>query len=84
MCKNIDEVKFVTYLGVKIDEHFSWSERIDNIISKLRILLQKFYHLRAVFYNLFYDAALIVCKNISRPPDFYIYGTDIQFIQKDT
>nr|XP_049692387.1 uncharacterized protein LOC126053696 [Helicoverpa armigera] len=44
-CKPIEAVNSVTYLGVKIDESFSWSCHIDYICNKLRILLSKFYHL---------------------------------------
>lgn len=44
-CTAIEKVSSVTYLGLKIDENFSWSPHIDFICSKLRILLCKFYHL---------------------------------------
>ncbi|KAF9811808.1 hypothetical protein SFRURICE_021165 [Spodoptera frugiperda] len=44
-CKPVEAVNSVTYLGVKIDESFSWSCHVDYICSKLRILLSKFYHL---------------------------------------
>ncbi|KAG7301489.1 hypothetical protein JYU34_014455 [Plutella xylostella] len=44
-CKPIERVDCVTYLGVKIDNNFSWSQHIEYISDKLRILLGKFYHL---------------------------------------
>lgn len=44
-CIPIERVNCVTYLGVKIDENFSWAHHIDYICNKLRILLGKFYHL---------------------------------------
>ncbi|CAH2088033.1 unnamed protein product [Euphydryas editha] len=44
-CKPIEKVKCVTYLGVKIDEYFSWSEHINFICDKLRAILYKFYYL---------------------------------------
>ena len=45
-CEPIEIVPCVTYLGVKIDQHFSWSNHIDYICGKLRILLGKFYYLK--------------------------------------
>ncbi|XP_049886501.1 uncharacterized protein LOC126380976 [Pectinophora gossypiella] len=45
-CKPIERVPFVTYLGMRVDEHFAWTYHIDYICNKLRILLDKFYHLR--------------------------------------
>lgn len=45
ICKPIEKVDCVTYLGVKVDKHFSWSYHIDYLCTKLRILLGKFYHL---------------------------------------
>ncbi|KAL0882702.1 hypothetical protein ABMA27_001125 [Loxostege sticticalis] len=45
-CMPIKEVNCVTYLGVKVDNIFSWSHHVDYICNKLRLLLCKFYHLR--------------------------------------
>ncbi|XP_061712347.1 uncharacterized protein LOC133521414 [Cydia pomonella] len=45
-CKPIERVKCITYLGMRIDENFSWSSHTDYICSKLRVLLVRFYHLR--------------------------------------
>jgi hypothetical protein len=44
-CKPILQVNCVTYLGVKVDENFSWSHHVDLLCNKLRILLGKFYYL---------------------------------------
>ncbi|XP_047025545.1 uncharacterized protein LOC124642082 [Helicoverpa zea] len=44
-CKPIQRVSCVTYLGVKVDEHFSWKEHIDFLCNKLKTVLSKFYHL---------------------------------------
>lgn len=44
-CKPIQRETCVTYLGMKVDEHFSWAEHIDLICNKLRVLLGKFCHL---------------------------------------
>lgn len=45
-CNPISRVKCVTYLGVKVDEHFSWTYHVDFIYSKLKVLLGRFYYLR--------------------------------------
>lgn len=45
VCKPIDRERCVTYLGLKVDEHFSWNDHTDYICDKLRVLLGKFYHL---------------------------------------
>ncbi|XP_045505188.1 uncharacterized protein LOC123701725 [Colias croceus] len=45
ICKPIERVKTVTYLGMRVDEHFSWTTHIDYIYDKLKVLLGKFYHL---------------------------------------
>lgn len=44
-CRPVVRVNCVTYLGLKVDEKFSWSNHVDYVCSKLRILLAKFYHL---------------------------------------
>ncbi|XP_047024633.1 uncharacterized protein LOC124633450 [Helicoverpa zea] len=44
-CKPIERVNCVTYLGARIDDKFSWSQHVDYISNKLRILLSKMYHL---------------------------------------
>ncbi|KAF9801174.1 hypothetical protein SFRURICE_006173 [Spodoptera frugiperda] len=44
-CTPIERVDCVTYLGMKIDENFSWSQHVDYISGKLRILLSKMHHL---------------------------------------
>lgn len=44
-CQPIERVSCVTYLGMKIDENFSWSTHTDFICNKLRILLGQFYQL---------------------------------------
>lgn len=44
-CIPVERVNNVTYLGMKIDKSFSWSDHIDYICTKLRVLLSKFYHL---------------------------------------
>ncbi|KAF9795227.1 hypothetical protein SFRURICE_004599, partial [Spodoptera frugiperda] len=44
-CKPIQRVNCVTYLGVKVDEHFSWIDHVNYLCNKLRIILSKFYHL---------------------------------------
>ncbi|XP_050554492.1 uncharacterized protein LOC126911441 [Spodoptera frugiperda] len=44
-CTPIERVDCVTYLGMKIDENFSWSQHVDYISGKLRILLCKMHHL---------------------------------------
>lgn len=44
-CKPIEKVDCVNYLGVKIDTSFSWDSHIEFVCKKLRILLEKFYHL---------------------------------------
>lgn len=35
----------ITYLGVNVNDHCSWSTHIDFMCNKLRVLLSKFYHL---------------------------------------
>lgn len=35
----------MTYLGVKVDEHFSWIDHVNYLCNKLRTILSKFYHL---------------------------------------
>ncbi|XP_061728879.1 uncharacterized protein LOC133533837 [Cydia pomonella] len=45
-CNPISRVNCVTYLGLKVDEHFSWTHHVDFIYNKLRVLLGKFYYLR--------------------------------------
>ncbi|KAI5637432.1 reverse transcriptase (RNA-dependent DNA polymerase) domain-containing protein [Phthorimaea operculella] len=44
-CKPIERINCITYLGVKIDNNFSWSSHVDFICNKLRSLLGRFYHL---------------------------------------
>lgn len=44
-CKPLTRQKCVTYLGIKVDENFSWTNHIEYISNKLRILLRQFYHL---------------------------------------
>lgn len=44
-CVPIEKVNSVMYLGVTIDEKFSWLHHIEYICGKLRVLLGKFYHL---------------------------------------
>ncbi|KAI5631696.1 reverse transcriptase (RNA-dependent DNA polymerase) domain-containing protein [Phthorimaea operculella] len=44
-CKPIEHIDCITYLGVKIDNNFSWSSHVDYICNKLRSLLGRFYHL---------------------------------------
>jgi hypothetical protein len=46
ICHPIEKVKCITYLGMKVDEHLSWSHHVNFIYEKLRVLLGKFYHLR--------------------------------------
>lgn len=41
-CVPIERVRYITYLGMKIDEHFSWTYHVDFIYEKLRVLLGKF------------------------------------------
>ncbi|KAL0879948.1 hypothetical protein ABMA27_002462 [Loxostege sticticalis] len=45
-CMPIKEVDCATYLGVKVDNNFSWSHHVDYICDKLRLFLGKSYHLR--------------------------------------
>ncbi|XP_045539834.1 uncharacterized protein LOC123722357 [Papilio machaon] len=45
VCKPIERVKCTTYLGVKIDENFSFTEHVNFLCKKLRNILSKFYHL---------------------------------------
>ena len=44
----IKKVTFIKYLGVLIDQNFTWKEHISYVTTKIRKLIYKFYELRHV------------------------------------
>lgn len=61
-CNVVEVVDSYKYLGLTIDSSFSWKKHVDNVSSKLRLTLEKFYHLkfivnRATLYTVYYTLA---------------------------
>ena len=49
ICNNlIKRVTYIKYLGVLIDQNFTWKEHISYVTTKIRKLIYKFYELRHV------------------------------------
>ncbi|XP_059045776.1 uncharacterized protein LOC131841473 [Achroia grisella] len=46
ICKPIERVNCVTYLGMQIDENFNWRYHIEKLCDKMRVMLCKFYNLQ--------------------------------------
>lgn len=46
-CEAIDQVTHHTYLGLVVDDRFSWTFHVDSVCDKLRAVLAKFYILKS-------------------------------------